>query len=101
MDGRFLYSPSTKTAGSLARLSLDHDGDISTGWFRDADDRAVNLLRTEGGRTVAHIGACTARAETLVRHLEQAGVDESLVNEARRLHRHLVGLHTTTTEVTR
>ena len=54
---------------------------------------------SEEGRVAAHIGVCLARAERLVVHLEQAGVDESLVDEARRLHRHLVGLHTTTTEV--
>jgi hypothetical protein len=77
-------------------------GDARTGWFRDADgDRAVSPLRSLSDRLAAHIGACASRAETLIRHLEQAGVDESLVDEARRLHRHLVGLHTTTTEVTR
>ena len=48
---------------------------------------------SEEGRVAAHIGVCLARAERLVVHLEQAGMDESLVDEARRLHRYLVGVH--------
>jgi hypothetical protein len=69
-------------------------GDVRTGWFRDSDgNRAVSPLRSTSARVAAHIGACASRAETLIRHLEHAGVDELCVDEARRLHRYLVGVH--------
>jgi hypothetical protein len=50
------------------------------------------LVVSEDGRVAAHIGACVERAEKLVRSLDGQVSDEILA-EAKRLHRHLVGVH--------
>jgi hypothetical protein len=51
------------------------------------------LVVSEGGRVAAHIGVSVSRAEQLVRHLHEAGTADPLLDEAKRLHQHLVGVH--------